>query len=49
MEKKERIEQLQRKAGFYDANDMEYSESLKKDSVAEGLGLVSDMLSSDKM
>lgn len=45
----ENIEKLKRKAEFYDANNMEYSDSLKNDVIDEGLGVISDMLSSDKL
>ena len=49
MDRTEKIKKLHRKAEFYDANDMEYSDSLKNDIVDEGLGVISDMLSSDKL
>ena len=49
MERLKRIEKLQRKAGFYDVNDKEYSASLKNEIVNEGLGLISDILTDDKM
>lgn len=49
MDRTENIKKLHRKAEFYDANDMEYSDSLKNDIVDEGLGVISDMLSIEKL